>query len=114
MNSRNRNFVFNIGALLIGASSIFIIHLFGDEAYYYLLILFIVVALIISLKQQLVPWQLIIIMLMSNYTIGLIYMPGWGQLLPVELMLILLYWGSIGLICKLAINLGKKYNERKA
>ena len=114
MNSRDRNNIFYIGSLLIGTTSIYFVHLFGDLGYCCLLIAFVLLALAFALKYQFVPWQLIIIMLISNYITGLVFLPGWGQLLPVELMLLFVYWGVIGLVSKLGIYISNKYNERKA
>lgn len=114
MTSRKRNLVFNTSAVLIGAISIYFVYLFGNFAYCCLLVCFLLLAVAFALRYKFVPWLLIVITLISNYIVGLIFIPGWGNLLPFEIVLILLYWVVIGAISKFGLFVSKKYNERKA
>ena len=114
LSSRNRNLIFNIGAIFVGTTSIVLIHYFKNLGYCYVLILFVVLALIFAFIFRFPPWKLIFITLISNYITGFFFISGWGQLLPIELILIFVYWGVIGFISKLGVYSCRKYHDEKA
>ena len=114
LHSVNTDLILKILAIIIGVTSIYLVHYFGDIGYYYSLVFYVVLSLIFSFIFEAPPWMLIFITLISNYISGFFFIPGWGQLLPIDLILIIVYWGVIGFICKLGAYSGRKYHEEKA
>jgi hypothetical protein len=104
------NLILSFGSLLVGTSSIVFFYWFPGPGYLLVLFLFALLTFVFSFRKKQVPWKSIFLMLISNYIAGfLCSIPSWGELLPIELILLLVYWGIIGLVGKLGVFLGHKY-----
>jgi hypothetical protein len=99
-----------IFAIFLGAGSILFVYFLHDPGYFITLFLFALLAFGFSFHKNKIPWALSFLLLFSNYVAGLFCIPGWGELLPIDLIILLVYWGILGLISKLGIYIGAKYN----
>lgn len=100
----------SVGAVLVGASSISLVYWLSNFGGFLVFALFLLLVFIFSFFKQLIPWRLAFLLLTSNFIAGFFCIPSWGELLPFDLAFLLINWGFFGLVGKLGIYLGGKYN----
>jgi hypothetical protein len=110
----NQIIIQSICAAIVGASSILLVYWLHDPGYLLVLALFILLSFIFSFRQKQIPVAESFLLLFSNYVAGFFCIPSWGELLPIELILLFVYWGILCLIGLLGFYLGGKYNVSNA
>ncbi len=95
-------------SIFIGFLSIFITRWFHDAGFLIVLGMFIILSFIFSFVQRQPAWQWGAMMLVSNYIAGFFWIPSWGELLPFDLIFLVIYLIPCGLAGYLGIYLGNR------